>query len=265
MDLFYIIKSINDTESIEIKEELILDFISTVRNTQSVTIAKLSKVFQFLKSALNYEDKRLLSLTNLLLLDIIEFTGPDLEVNFPMITAEIIKNLGDPENEVRKLSLEVLRAFIRKTRNIELILESLVRVGVESPHFYIRERAVNVACDIFDCEKGIFSSKGGVNEARRYLESVIVSLFDKHRTVAEEAKKTIIKLSDKNYENFFNAFKRLSDEHQKCFKSVVEENANRLRSAKFFEINLDDMMRAAFPEDEEEEGNNSRGNEDEVI
>jgi len=83
---------------------------------------------------------------------------------------------------------------VKKTRNLEIIINSLIKYGFSHRYPYVRNRSVNLAPDIIEAERGIFSSRSGLNEVRKLIERVILALSDNNNAVREEAKEILIKI-----------------------------------------------------------------------
>ena len=60
------------------------------------------------------------------------------------------------------------------------------------------------------------------------LENVIIRLNDKVTAVRDCAKSTLLKIKSLKFENFDNAFRRLSIEHQELFTEVIAQEKKKL-------------------------------------
>lgn len=77
---------------------------------------------------------------------------------------------------------------------------------------------------------------------RRLLENIILHLNDKVSSVREECQKVLVKINRLKFENFDNAYRRLSQEHQELYNKVVEQHKKQIQAEKFAAINLEDLQ-----------------------
>ena len=67
-----------------------------------------------------------------------------------------------------------------------------------------------MAPDLLESEKSIFSSRGGINEAKLFLSNILLRTQDTIQSVAQAAKLSIVKIHKRKFEYFDNVYRRLT-------------------------------------------------------
>ena len=238
MDLNILVSSINEVTEIDQKLELINDLNNDIIDNRSVIINDIQKIYSLVKKNLiksNYPPE--LTIAFLDLIDsLIKYSYSDLDVNFPLILPAMTKKLGEINEEIRNKILKLLLLYVEKTRNLTLILNCLSRVGFEDKNFFVRENCIKIIPKLLKYDPAIFFTKTGINEVRRIIENLIVSLSDKHITVRNQAIETLIIIKLIKFENFSKIFEQLCIQHQNIYMKLIQENEKKIKYGKMLEF-----------------------------
>ena len=241
MDLSYLIKTFYELKEPNDCLENLTDTIKTIEKANSIIISNLNIFFEFINTLLASSNKDFLIKGLILTEHAIKFIGPELDIKFGKIIQNLILTLSDPEAEIRKKSIQIFLKFVKKTRNLPLILKNIITYGLKHKIAYNRIRSLNILPELIDNEKTIFFSNVGINAIAEIFENLTICLFDNDLNVRKEAEETINKIQERGYEGFNNPFNKLSIEHQISFMKVVDNHRTEKRQEKFIELTLNKL------------------------
>ena len=241
MDLSFLIKTYYELKEPKDCLEILDDIINTITKDNSIIISNLTIFFEFVNTLLTSSNREILQKSLILIDYTIKFIGPELDIKFGKIVQNLISILADPDAEIRKNTIQLFCKFIKKTRNLQLILRNLIIYGLKHKSAYNRVRALNCLPDLIDNEKTVFFSKIGINIMAEILENLTICLCDNDQNVRKEAEEIIIRIQEKGYEQFNNSFSKLSIQHQHSFMKIVDSHRNEKRQEKFMEFTLNKL------------------------
>ena len=62
----------------------------------------------------------------------------ELEMYFTIIFQKLIHNLADTIKKIRKETKSIFISFIKKTKNLDIIIQFLIKFGFHHDNFYVR-------------------------------------------------------------------------------------------------------------------------------
>ncbi|EAR98877.2 hypothetical protein TTHERM_00255680 (macronuclear) [Tetrahymena thermophila SB210] len=248
MEFNVLIRTVYESNDDETKYELIEDLKKQIESHQQVILPELRRLFMMLSETLAgaKKDNLILLLHQTISTLIRVLLSQEIELNFKYILQPLINNLAEPDQSIRRSTKLVIDNFLKKTRNIELIIDYLIKYGFSSENYFLREKSIGSSVRFLDICQNIFCSRSGLNDVRRLIENIIIKLNDSVENVRIKAQKVLYKImKQKNYEGFLQVQRRLSKEHQQQMENVVnkkhlEQEDQKIKELyeKFGEINL---------------------------
>ena len=247
MDVQTLIETIYQASSNQDRTELVHDLVETICSQQLVVINNLRRLFLLLEQLLIEANPDAMVLAGSRLAQaLIEHLLPsELESHFPQIMYTLLTNLGSRQVEVRRISKRLLVAYVQRTGNVEQVIASIAQEGqgFSSGNFYVRQKCVKLLPRLLRAAGpgSLFTSQYSLNLMRRMLENAIVLLEDKVASVRAASGVTLLRIKQLNFENFDNAFRRLSFEHQGAFSAATAIEARKLQNEQFVTIMVEEL------------------------
>lgn len=74
----------------------------------------------------------------------------EIELNFKYILESLIHNLAESNQEIRRSTKLVIDNFLKKTRNLELIIDYLIKFGFPAENYFLREKSIGASIRFLD-------------------------------------------------------------------------------------------------------------------
>lgn len=144
----------------------------------ALQVASLRPLLEVLEGALATD---FLPIATEVLRELLPDSGPELEAHFSPVLGALCSRLGESQ---AGLCEETVLQYSRHSRNIDQVLEAVLKYGVVSPKWQCRARSLRLLETLIPLDPTSFRSV-------RLLETLLIALKDSAANVQEQAKKTV--------------------------------------------------------------------------
>jgi hypothetical protein len=122
----------------------------------------------------------------------------ELEIHFASTVLDgLLRSLGSESHKVRRGARSLIFSFVKRTRNIELVLQYLChekKQGFNSTQYFIRQKTISMLPKLLKLigPERLFTSASALNEMRKTLENLIIRVNDPVSSVRDTAKKAVV-------------------------------------------------------------------------
>lgn len=74
----------------------------------------------------------------------------EIETNFPLVLPAIISNFSSALSTIRRSAKQTIEAFLKKTHNLEIIIPSLITIGLQSVDENLRSSSLGASLRFID-------------------------------------------------------------------------------------------------------------------
>eukprot|EP00743_Colponemidia_sp_Colp-15_P007986 GILK01008649.1.p1 GENE.GILK01008649.1~~GILK01008649.1.p1 ORF type:complete len:1647 (-),score=313.75 GILK01008649.1:294-5174(-) len=186
---------------------------SVKRNGGQILVGNLKKLFGTLRQRLGDESWNVSSSCTQLLTEMIPGFGPDLESCFSIVLPALVENLADNKVVIRKASLQCLAAFVRRSRNLESVVNVIVRHGMEHDEPRVRQQSILALTSLLSLDSHL--------DPKRVLDALLIRLRDTNDQVVQ-ATEQVLGAIQSGTEEFPLYIKKLSYNMQQLYQKHAE-------------------------------------------
>ena len=243
MDFIVLFQTFWELEEIEGRSEILDDLINFINEEKNIPIANINKFLEFIVNVLKLENKEHKLKILRILEATIHFLTSELEFRFSKISACLIEQLRNPDENLFKKLKELFCLFLRKTRNLQLLVSDFIKFGLKNENSLVQERSLQIIPLLLELENNVCLSRTGIIMITELIENIMICTRDESKPVRKQSKELIHKIYNLQMDGMMNVYKRFSVELKTDFDEIVEkiEITKDIEFPEFETINIENI------------------------
>lgn len=241
MDFMVLFQTFWELEEMEGRSEILDDLMNVIDEEKNIPIANINKFLEFIVNVLKLDNKEHKLKILRILEATIHFLTSELEFRFSKISASLIEQLRNPDENLFIKLKELFCLFLRKTRNLQLLVSDFIKFGLKNDNSLVKERSLQIIPLLLELENNICLSRTGIIMIAELIENIMICTQDESKSVKKQSKLLVHKIYNLQMDGMMNVYKRFSVELKADFDKIVEkiENTRNIEIPEFETINLE--------------------------